>query len=240
MKAVGIDGCKNGWVAVIFCSGKYVIKRTGTLDELLDCHRDADAILIDMPIGLPETKEEDRLRPEKIVRGHLGKRSCTVFNVPCRQAIRESAYERANIINKEVLGKGLSKQSFYISSKINELDQFLKSNTIFKNKLLESHPELLYKCLSKDNLPVILSKKTLEGFEERLGILVGHDKNIESIALRIQEQKDLQAIQDDVMDASVLAIACRLGLEHGFTTIPEIPAKDTNGLKMQMAIPALY
>ncbi|WLV25397.1 DUF429 domain-containing protein [Aciduricibacillus chroicocephali] len=240
MKAVGIDGCKDGWVGVVLWSEGYSIERTETLGELLEPHKDAEIILIDMPIGLPETKEEDLLRPEKLARQHLGKRSCTVFNVPCRQAIGETEYEQANRINRQVLGKGLSKQSFYIANKIRELDEFLKLNSFYRNRLLESHPELLFKVLSKNNMPLTLSKKTAEGFTERLQIIRRFEKRIDLIALQIAERKELQKIRDDVLDAYVLAVAGRLGLSSGFITIPDMPSHDASGLRMQMTVPYMF
>lgn len=239
MKTVGIDGCRTGWVAVMLFDDKYEIEVYKRLDELLKRHADADCILIDMPVGLPETVEESERRPEREARRMLRKRSSTVFNVPCRQALLEREYKYANAVNREILGKGLSKQSFYIGEKIREADQFLESNPNFKNRIMESHPELLFAALSNEGAPLQLSKKTDEGAKARLNILGNHDRNVSEIAKRITIEKKLAKIRDDIIDAYILAVAGKIGVISGFRTIPERPAFDKRQILMQMVMPSI-
>ena len=68
-KYVGVDGCKRGWFSVGFDSeGMYEFKVAKTFDKLLKHYKDADLILIDIPIGLPEGKCGRRCDGEAWVR----------------------------------------------------------------------------------------------------------------------------------------------------------------------------
>ena len=125
-----------------------------------------------MPIGLPENTYD--IRPETEGRKILSSRSSCIFTVPCRQAVYEDDYYKANEINRDVLGKGLSKQSFSICSKIKEIDKFLNNAPEFENRLLESHPEICFAMLNFDGtmaMPIFENKKTEEGMERRLEVL---------------------------------------------------------------------
>merc|ERR1712070_431832 len=98
-----------------------------------------------------------------------GKKS-SVFNAPCRQAVRANNYIQAKEINKKILSKSISIQSWNISNKINEVDEFLIKN---KNKQLnihESHPELCFINLNNE-VPLKNNKKTKQGVNERITIL---------------------------------------------------------------------
>jgi predicted RNase H-like nuclease len=44
------------------------------------------------------------------------------------------SHESANEKNKEILGKGISRQSFGISNKIKEVDEFLNKSPEWKNR----------------------------------------------------------------------------------------------------------
>ncbi len=76
-----------------------------------------------------------------------GRASC-IFNPPCRQALVEDDYYRASEVNKEILDKGLSKQSFNICEGIKEADKLLQNRPELKNKLRESHPEICFAALA--------------------------------------------------------------------------------------------
>ena len=52
---VGVDGCPSGWFSVGFDSeGCYELKVFPAFSELLDYYHDANLVLVDIPIGLPE------------------------------------------------------------------------------------------------------------------------------------------------------------------------------------------
>ena len=55
MKHLGVDACSSGWVAGIFDDGGLRVERFEDVETLWTAHSDAERVLIDIPIGLPET-----------------------------------------------------------------------------------------------------------------------------------------------------------------------------------------
>lgn len=95
--SVGIDGCKKGWVVVSIIGDDFEIEIIDSIETICSNYGDRDSIIVDMPIGLPESTEDMRLEGEagKI----LNSRACCVFNTLCRQVMCEKDYHRANEIN---------------------------------------------------------------------------------------------------------------------------------------------
>lgn len=156
-----------------------------------------------------------------------------MFSTPCRQAIYAENYQDANAINKRIMGKGLSAQSFGICSKIKEVDAFLISNPTWKNRLLESHPEFGFTVLNGDT-PVLAKKREQPGKDTRKKLLLPYLPNLERTLADATKSKSITAGMDDILDALCLAVIGKLGMEHGFCTLPDAPPTDSKGIKMQM------
>lgn len=238
-KYVGIDGCRNGWIAAILDNGILQIERYETILDIMREFPTADAYLIDMAIGLPERFEEAEKRPDKAARKELGKHGSTIFPIPCRQAIMVDPNDpqvvaKMRELNRSVLRKSLSAQSISIIPKIRELDEFLDDQREYKNVLCESHPELCFTRLN--GKAVIMKKKTAEGLEERRSILEKYFEKgmMDGIQVRARE---LRCMPDDIMDAACLAVSAALKAHGMCETIPENPQKDAKGLLMQMIVP---
>lgn len=232
---VGVDGCKYGYVAVNITDNDFDINVFKNIEEICGKYSDSNTILIDMPIGLPENTYD--IRPETEGRKILSSRSSCIFTVPCRQAVYEGDYYRANEINRNILGKGLSKQSFSICSKIKEIDEFLNNAPEYKNRLLESHPEICFAMLNFDGtmaMPIFENKKTEEGIDRRFEVLSRYYEKTDEIREVLYSDDKLKGIKDDIIDALCLAITGMLGYKNGFKTIPGNPMKDSRGLFMQM------
>ncbi|MGB2199560.1 MAG: DUF429 domain-containing protein, partial [Luminiphilus sp.] len=115
--AVGIDGCRAGWVAAFQLDGELVLALVKTLSELTPHLSRETMVMIDMPIGL--LNDESSRRCDALARQRLRPhRSSSVFGVPPRAVTRISDYSEANTLSRELTGKGLSKQSFYLFPKI--------------------------------------------------------------------------------------------------------------------------
>ncbi len=230
---VGIDGCMGKWLTVAITESGFDINLISSIEEVCDKYQNADCIIIDMPIGLAE-KIDDK-RPDTVLRGKLKGKASSVFNTPCRQAVYENTYEKASEINRNILAKGISKQSYAIIPKIREIDEFLQANNKWKNRLLESHPEFCFAKLN-DGLPILENKQTQQGAEIRIELLseyypesyevVEHFKRIAPASLSLKI--------DDVIDALVLAVTGIMGLNNGFISLPENPPKDSTGVIMQI------
>jgi Uncharacterized conserved protein len=229
--SVGIDVCKGKWVAVALRKNDFQVSKFNTIQEICNQYKDAESIIIDIPIGLPESTKD--IRPEREARKHLKGKASSIFNVPCRQTVYLKDYKDANYKNKEILEKGLTIQSYGICEKIKEVDEFLNNNPKWKNKLKEGHPEICFSKLN-DGKPVLEKKLTKEGQERRLEILRKYYKKSDLVINKYLEEVSSRKKIDDVIDALVLAITGVLGLKNGFETIPEEPSMDQRGIKMQM------
>lgn len=236
---VGIDGCRNGWIAAILDNRNLRIERYETILDIMREFPTADSYLIDMAIGLPECSEESEKRPDKAARKELGKYGSTVFPIPCRQAIMVDSNDPQAVVkmrelNLSVLGKSLSAQSINIIPKIRELDEFLDDHREYENVFCESHPELCFTRLNGKAL--MMKKKTAEGLEERRSILEKYIEKgtMDDIQVRA---KELRCMPDDIMDAACLAVSAALKAHGMCDTIPEEPETDARGLVMQMIVP---
>lgn len=233
--SVGIDGCRGGWIAVNIMDTGFEVELYKSIEEICSKYADSNSLLVDMPIGLPEDVKD--IRPDSKARTYLSGRTSCIFNTPCRQAVYEEEYFKASQINKDYLGKGLSKQSFAISNQIREIDEFLKKVPEFKGKLRESHPEICFAVLAtKDDfyLPLYNSKHAEDGFWDRVEVLEEFYDQTREFVSYISSHPVLMSHQVDCMDALCLAVSGLLGLNNGFTSIPDAPAKDARDLNMEI------
>ncbi|MEI3605735.1 DUF429 domain-containing protein [Pseudogracilibacillus sp. SE30717A] len=232
--SIGIDGCRDGWVLVALTEHKFEIRVLSKIHDAKTILENSKTTLIDIPIGLPETSSENSRRPEATGRKILGKRASCIFNTPCRQAVYANNYTEANKLNKGILQKGLSKQSYYLTNKIKEVDNFLASDPSFKNKLIESHPEICFTMLNKEKKPIIENKNTDIGMKKRVDILIDHYPKTVKLTHYINDHPELRQTKVDIIDAFVLAVTGCLGNSRGLSSIPASPIKDSRGLFMQM------
>lgn len=231
---VGIDGCKNGWVAVSISTTGVDIFRAQTLEFLMETVPTVHVILIDMPIGLATSIGEDTYRPEKLARKYIPKKASSIFKAPAEQAAYCTTYAEANEVNRNILGKGLSKQSYHICKKIREVDIYVKTST-HGEILMESHPEVCFARLHPSREPILENKQTSDGRKKRLEVLhIYNPEVVSEVESAFDISKDLQGIADDVIDAACLAIVAKRGVKDGFRTIPKAPQKNRHGIPMQM------
>ena len=242
-KYVGVDGCKGGWFCIGFDEhGKYGFGVFCEFEELLDAVPDAELVLVDIPIGLPEGPDERECDP--LVRRMLGQpRSSSVFRVPVRHAVQQAAsapnyHAAASWVQFQATGKKLSLQSFYFSPKIAEANNELATRG-GGPRVREIHPEL---CFWAFNCKKAMKhrKSTSEGQEERLEVL----RSIGVVDAKADEiYKQVcsyffrsQVARDDILDALVAAVTARLVCEQpdGKRSAPTNPPKDNKGLPMEM------
>jgi len=229
---IGVDGCRNGWVAAVLDYGNLRLERYESIDALIHRYPDFNAFLIDMAIGLRD--HAGQIRPDQAAREELGRKASSVFPVPSRSAVYAETEEEQKKENKRILGKSLAKQSLAIIPKIKELDLFLVSHPEYQGRILERHPELSFTRMKGSE--VICRKKEYAGFTEREWILSEY-LGRKSLSYFYDEAKTLQCKPDDMMDAVCLAVTGAL-YAHGLCeTIPLDPERDAHGLEMKMTIP---
>jgi predicted RNase H-like nuclease len=231
----GIDGCRGGWVVASY--DLMTVQIIQQIDKILEFAR-GSVFLIDIPVGLPSRAQPVRTCETQARRLLPAKRKSSVFGVPCREALRARTYERANALNREVLGKGLSLQSWFICPKIREVDTFLVEQKTFGSRVRECHPELAFQFLNR-GLPLQHGKKSAEGRQERLRILQSLDSRSEELFATPLQHASAHASKDDVLDALCLALTqslrLRAGLKKSIHCLVSKPRRDAKGLEMSIA-----
>lgn len=230
--SAGIDGCNGKWLSVGLSELDYHIQLFDHISEACEFFRETDRVLLDMPIGLAESPADSRPEPE--LRRNLKGKAASVFNVPCRQALAESDHPAASSMNRCILRKGLSRQTFNIMPGIREVDRFLESHPHWKDRLWESHPEYCFALLNA-GVPIAENKRTPEGALARLDLLTVSEPRAPMILKTFQElYPKLERKTDDLLDALVLAVIGRISLERGTVSLPEVPPRDLRGIPMRI------
>lgn len=222
---IGVDGCRGGWIAVSN-EGQWLL--CTHIEALLQAIH-AGKVIIDMPVGLSGGGISRTV--EQVVRPLLGRKSSSLFTPPARIVLAAKNYAEACALNKQYLGSGISIQCWNIVPRIRELDEFLKKNPQQQTRIFESHPELVFQFLNKRE-PLINTKKTKEGQQERLGILKQYMNGVVSYFEEGLSKFPRKLVQpDDLLDA--LALACI----SGHKLIPLAPlAEDEYGISMNLWI----
>lgn len=228
MRTAGIDGCKAGWIIVTFDkNASYRILRSD--DELKEALAENERIFVDMPIGLEDdvyTRECDRLLREKLGPEY----AASVFDPPIRPALYAPSYVEANMQSFEYTEKKLSVQAWNITPKIKVLDRFLTEDAELREKVLESHPELLF--MNINGGMIYQKKKTKKGLRHRLDLVSRSEPVAVDFFREIKEEyRRNEVAEDDIIDAMVLALAAKQSVEKGIKTLPGNPLSDSEGLK---------
>ncbi|MEW5937784.1 MAG: DUF429 domain-containing protein [Candidatus Thermoplasmatota archaeon] len=227
MTFVGVDGCRSGWLAAAVHEDGWEISTFPSIVQLWDAYRDADLILIDIPIGLKERGVERGC--DLAARKLLGNRSRSVFRVPCRAAVYADKYEEGCIINIERTGKAFSKQTWNIVPKIREVDLLLRAEQSVRIKIRETHPEVCFRALAGH--PMHHYKKTADGQGERIRLLERMCPFVRGI-VEIHSLHKAAYLMDDLLDALAAAITAMGGA--ALSSIPDVPEYDPEGLRMEI------
>ena len=207
MDLIGVDGTSSGWIASI---GNSRDKRLSSiefsedLNKLLSEYPDS-IVVIDMPI---ELNKKNYLRTcDVLARKYLGKAfQSSIFIPPLKRVLKCSTYQEANELSRKITGKGLSKQSWHLKSKISEVQQISK----LSNNVYEGHPECSFKMLKKE--PLKAKKKSVSGIFERLDLLKKVGLDPLSVSLKLENNSSIKI--DDILDSMVLFITA-LRIEEG-------------------------
>ncbi|MFC2177220.1 DUF429 domain-containing protein [Actinomycetota bacterium] len=190
-RVIGMDAWTKGWVAVSLLDGAFAgASIHPTAAGAIEAAKDASAIGIDIPIGMPS----DGVRQADVAaRGRVGPRRSSVFNVPPRPVIEAEPYAAANRLSKERYGRGLSRQSYALRDKVLEVDMIARGD----KRIFEVHPEVTFAKMSDHTLQY---KKTWDGMNARRRLLR---------AAGIDLPADLGPVGvvpvDDILDAAAVA-----------------------------------
>ena len=211
---VGVDGCKAGWFSVrLFGAGQVQTSVFAGFRELVDYYDDADLILVDIPIGLPEDENPRECDVEG--RRRLGPgASSRVFPAPTRQAAEQAAsaprdFGKFCCVQLRYTGKKLSQQSFAIAPKIAEVDSVLRERASKgRPRIREVHPEVCFWALNSERQLRFRKKASgQKGYRERVDLL----RQFEPLANTIADRASGKYLRkdvgwDDIADALVAAV----------------------------------
>ena len=230
--AIGVDGCHAGWFYVALePSGASHFGIAPTLEELVRTTSGPARILVDVPIGLldgPGGRKCDRA-----ARAVLGPRRSSVFPAPARAVLDAVDYEDAQRRSRTAAGVGLSRQAFAIVPKCREVDALLRADAAARRLVREIHPEVCFWALA-GRRPMMHSKKTKEGWKERIAVLnrlrPAAEQEIEELSDRFKRR---DVARDDAVDAMAAALTASAD-DAALRTLPATPQTDSVGLPMEM------
>ncbi len=196
VRVVGLDGCRDGWVAasaevVPAGLGALSLRRIDRLEDALELR--PAIIAADVPIGLPTRAEPGGRSCDRAARKALGPRKASVFSPPVEGVLACETYEQAleAMRSSSEHAIGLSKQSWNIVPKIREAHAFSVIADREGVAFVESHPELIFAEMA--GTPMAEGKKSAGGRAARLAAL--------KAAGLVCDLALAGAQQDDVIDA---------------------------------------
>ena len=246
---VGIDWDSGSWLAVAYSDENEIpVDVFDSIEALWRRHgTEIDRAVVDVPIGLcsKETQSPGVVRKDgkmsrecdRRARSLIGPRSSSVFPAPSQEAAEAAVnegeeYSVVSEINRNVVGKGLTRQAASIADGIIEVRSFLDGEEE-PMPLLEGHPELCFRAFADDDLQ--FNKKCAPGVVERLEALETcpeyESGDWRSLAERLRESEQ-DAGLDDLLDALALALTARAS-EAELQRLPDYDTSD-NEFPIQM------
>jgi predicted RNase H-like nuclease len=207
---VGVDGCRGGWFCVGFSgAGAYRFDVWPDFPALIGGYPNAQLILVDIPIGLPGPKENRAC--DDAARRKLGQlRASSVFWPPLREVMNlvvgGGNYDAANLLTRQMVGRGLTRQSYALIPRIAEVDAVMINRGHNINPAVrEVHPEVCFWALNGGNA-MVYSKHELRGILERIQVMAGFGFNARGLPDAAYNQIPGRVAFDDFCDALVAAI----------------------------------
>lgn len=223
---LGVDGCRDGtWIgALAACDGRVRWRLLADAGEILHGIAEADAVGVDIPIGLPATgfRECDRA-----ARGLLGPRRSTVFLTPPGAVLAAESYEQACALARQSTGRAVSREIWGLRHRIADVNAAITPRQ--QPRVVECHPELSFaQANSGAPLP---SKHTAAGIGERLRVSGAWVPDPAEVLSRTPRP----ARADDALDALAAAWSARRWLRGEALVLPYAEApRDERGLRMQI------
>jgi predicted RNase H-like nuclease len=187
-------------------------------------------VCVDIPIGLSDGAEPRAC--DVAARRLLGPRASSVFPTPARACLTTTTYEEASQINFQSVGKKLSKQSFFIIDKIRQVDDLI--TPAMQQHVREIHPEVTFHALN-NNRPAEHKKRCIPGRNERIALLANAFPAAADILGGTRKARVVEA--DDILDALAAAWTAAKVIIGQAATLPEHPATDRKGLRMEILRP---
>jgi len=228
-RVAGADGTPGGWAVVIMDADRSIVRKVRALSEVFDGAADLDILAIDVPIGLLDTYEVGGRACDRAARKLLDRRRSSVFPAPVRPVLASKSWDDACVRSRASgpRGKAISKQTFAILPKIEEVDRLLQMRPELRDVVREVHPEVCFSELVGH--PMTHRKASSQGRAERRRALrlCFPDLGVIENAGRVQGLPI-----EDILDAAVACwSALRLAVGAG-RSLPSAVPLDSTGLPM--------
>ena len=227
MLVVGVDGCRGGWLAVVWDTDVNTLtpRVFDGFGELLAAYP-AATVAVDIPIGLAEGAPRGA---DVAARQVLGPRANSVFPAPDPRLLGTEHYAAALALSRDLNGKGISKQSHAIFPKVAEVNALMTPD--LQGRVVEVHPEVSFQALAGQ--PMAHAKRTPEGFVERRALLAA------AFGQPLWDRPAARALArpataDDVLDATVAAWSAHRFATGSAGRLPDAPETDGRGLRMEI------
>jgi predicted RNase H-like nuclease len=220
-RALGVDGCRSGWVGIALGPGSEVRAYLGTTvaDLVSAAERDGnvEVVGVDIPIGLPDAgvRAADVLAKKAIAPLHS-----SVFMTPVREALTAPDHATAVRVNRDRAGSGVSIQAYGLRHRILEVEVWVGTT---RRTVVEVHPEVCFATMA--GRPLTSRKSTWTGAEERRDLL-----SSVGIELRGSLGDTGSAGVDDVLDAAAVAWTARRHAVGEARCLPEVPETFGDGI----------
>ena len=232
MKTIGIDGCPSGWFGISI-QGENEVSYQIIDDKkaLLEIFQTYERIFIDIPIGV-ESVDYVRRADDELRKKLGGDYYASVFNPPIRPALYAPTYAEACMQSYEINEKKISLQSWNITPKIRMVDELLQEHESLRERVMESHPELLFRIMNGNN-SLLQKKNTKEGLRHRRHLIKAYNEELDEVYREVKEEYRRNEVRkDDIIDTLALAIFAHESVDQTIKTIPKSPDTDKTGLKM--------
>jgi predicted RNase H-like nuclease len=198
---LGVDGAKSGWIAMWLGEDGLAWCVYDSARELVDRHRGARVIAVDIPIGLSDRDgRQADIQARKFVGG---RRACSIFSTPVRGILDAASQAEASRRHREIDGRGFGAQSFAILPKIRQWDELLQGDAHARQMVREIHPEVCFAALNGGlGHGLVDAKRTQTGMEKRIALLAPVFGQEQVMGL-VQAMPRREAATDDVLDALV-------------------------------------
>jgi predicted RNase H-like nuclease len=220
VRVLGVDGCRGGWVVASVDGGKVAWRWSESFAGVID--DPAEAIAVDIPIGLPDAGSR-RCDIEGRIR--VGPRRSSVFPAPRRPMLATEDYAAARQLLASTGAGSMSAQAYAIVAAIRSVDQAITSTD--ESRIIEVHPEVSFAALAGDFLP---KKKSAPGVARR----------IEALARWVDAADALRSAPEDVpVDDALDALACAWSAQrwsNGHAEVLGDGARDARGLIMRIVV----
>jgi len=227
----GVDGCQSGWLCVTkgLSTGEVGARILARIDDVLTLTPRPDVLAIDVPIGLTDKGPR---ACDLEARARLGKpKSSSVFPAPVRPTLKATTYAEACDLGVKADGKMLSRQTWAILRKIQEVDTFLRFDLTRQKWIREVHPELCFWAWNGKRA-MSYSKKKPVGRTEREDLVISRYGAAYTSALSTLPAGRYS--KDDLLDAfSALWTAERIHAGKALS-LPVCPPIDSCGLRMEI------